>query len=219
MRTYVYVDGFNLYFRMLRDRPALKWLNLHDLTSSLLGKQNCIEEINYYSAPVSGRVDAGASRRQRIYFNALRSTEIVKIHLGSFLRSEGFSRVAHPPRFEPPLQLPQPWPRKVWTEKFEEKGSDVNLASHLVRDACLDRFDVAVVVSNDTDLIEPMRIARQEFQKTVGLLSPVSSPNPALANTASFVRRISPSDLARAQFPDRIVLASGTVIERPDSWA
>ena len=38
--------------------------------------------------------------------------------------------------------------------KTEEKGSDVNLAVHLLNDAWLDRYECAVVVSNDSDLAE-----------------------------------------------------------------
>ena len=61
-----------------------------------------------------------------------------------------------------PLFVP-PYPvvAKVW--KTEEKGSDVNLASHLVYDACQGSFDVAAVLSNDTDLVEPIRIVTQEL--------------------------------------------------------
>ena len=219
MRTFVYVDGFNLYFRLLKDNSAVKWLNLKTLIGHSLDAKNIIEKINYYSAPVSGRIDSGAPRRQRIYFNALKSIDVVEIHLGSFLRSEALSRIVHPPTFDPPAILNRPWPRRVLTEKFEEKGSDVNLASHLVRDAYLNRFDVAVVLSNDSDLIEPMRIARQEFGKVIGLLSPVPNPNPLLKQTASFIRRIHRSDLERSQFPDEIELPGGDVIARPSEWS
>jgi hypothetical protein len=39
--------------------------------------------------------------------------------------------------------------------KTEEKGSDVNLATHLLHDAHMGRFELGVVVSNDSDLLEP----------------------------------------------------------------
>lgn len=51
---------------------------------------------------------------------------------------------------------PPPPVCRVW--KNEEKGSDVNLAIHLLNDAWNNRFDVAVVVSNDSDLAEAMRL-------------------------------------------------------------
>ena len=49
----------------------------------------------------------------------------------------------------------------------------LNLVCQLVRDAFLNAFDVSVIVTNDTDLIEPIKIVRGETGKTVGLLSPV----------------------------------------------
>jgi hypothetical protein len=60
----------------------------------------------------------------------------------------------------------------VWVDKTEEKGSDVNLASHLLRDAYGRRFEVAVLVTNDSDLAEPVRIVAQEIGLPVGLLNP-----------------------------------------------
>jgi hypothetical protein len=86
--------------------------------------------------------------------------------------------------------------------KVEEKGSDVNLASHLLLDAFQNNFDVAAVLSNDSDLVEPIRIVTQVIGKPVGLLSPVSNPTPDLRRVSGFIRRISPGDLAASQFPD-----------------
>ena len=95
--------------------------------------------------------------------------------------------------------MPQPWPDVVKVLKVEEKGSDVNLACHLLLDAFQGNFDVAAVLSNDSDLVEPMRIVTQVLRKPVGLLSPVSNPNPELSRASSFIRRLSLSDLAAAR--------------------
>lgn len=51
----------------------------------------------------------------------------------------------------------------------------MNLASHLLRDAYSKRFKVAVTVTNDSDLAEPVRIVAQEIGLPVGLLNPISS--------------------------------------------
>jgi uncharacterized LabA/DUF88 family protein len=65
--------------------------------------------------------------------------------------------------------------QRVWVDKTEEKGSDVNLASHLLRDAYTKRFEVAVLITNDSDLAEPVRIVAQEIGLPVGVESaPVS---------------------------------------------
>jgi hypothetical protein len=193
MRTIVYVDGFNLYYRLLQKRPDLKWLNVKQLTTRLLSRANQIVRVRYYSARVSGRFDPHAPGRQQIYFDALASVPEISLHMGTFLATKKFAGLAHPPSFRPQLavQLPQPWPAVVRVHKTEEKGSDVNLASHLLLDAFQNNYDVAAVLSNDTDLVEPIRIATQELDKPVGLLSPVSNPNPQLQAVSSFIRRIS----------------------------
>lgn len=63
-------------------------------------------------------------------------------------------------------------PTYVRVLKTEEKGSDVNLASHLVNDAHNRDFEVAIVISNDSDLVEPVRIVTQELGLQVGILNP-----------------------------------------------
>jgi hypothetical protein len=143
----------------------------------------------------------------------------VSIHLGAFLLSEKFAALAKPPNFRPQLALTPPWPDVVKIVKVEEKGSDVNLACHLLLDAFQGNLDVGAVISNDSDLVEPIRIVTQVLGKPVGLLSPVSNPNPELSRVSSFIRRISVSDLAASQFPDPITRPDGTRIHKPASWS
>ena len=99
---------------------------------------------------------------------------------------------------------------------MEEKGSDVNLAVHLLNDAWMDRFDVAAVVSNDTDLVEPIRMVTEERGKTVFAVSPSRwSTAPKLRRAATGVRHIREKMLQVSQLPHRI---PGTSIVRPDGW-
>jgi len=218
MRTIIYVDGFNLYYRMLAERPALKWLDLKALAGRLLRPTNIITGVRYYTAHISGRVDPTAPARQQLYLDALRTVPEVSIHFGTFLTSTKFAGLVHPPNFRPQITLPQPWPDVVKVVKVEEKGSDVNLACHLLLDAFQGTYDVAAVISNDSDLVEPIRITTQVLGKPVGLLTPVNNPNPQLKQAASFVRRISVSDLAAAQFADPVLRPDGTTIGKPASW-
>jgi uncharacterized LabA/DUF88 family protein len=120
--------------------------------------------INYYTARVSGRVDKTAPARQHTYLRALGSLPLVSIHYGNFLTMQKWSGLVHPPQFRPEFALPagaSPHVAYVW--KTEEKGSDVNLGVHLVRYAFTHAFDEAAVLTNDTDLVEPIRIATQEY--------------------------------------------------------
>ncbi len=218
MRTIIYVDGFNLYFRLLVNRPETKWLNIKALAEKLLNPANVVTGVKYYTARVSGRMDPSAPARQQIYLDALRTVPEISIHMGSFLLSEKFAGLVKPPEFRPRAWLAPPWPDVVKVVKVEEKGSDVNLASHLLLDAFQGNFDVAAVLSNDSDLVEPIRIVTKVMGKPVGLLSPVSNPTPELKNVASFIRRISVSDLASSQFPDALVLADGSALNKPTTW-
>ena len=124
----------------------------------------------------------------------------------------------------PPVSKPADYdwgsapPNLVKVVKFEEKGSDVNLASHLVRDAFTDKFDVAIVVTNDSDLVEPIRIATKEAGKRVGLLVPVRYPTQSLIDVASFFLHIRTGHLRKAQFPNPVLKSDGSEIFKPESW-
>jgi len=217
MRTNIYIDGFNLYYRLLRENPQLKWLDLRALSAELLQAQNQIQTVRYYTARISGRIDPSAPGRQQVYLDALTTVPEIPIHLGNFLVTKPWAGLVHPPQMRggtvPQFTPPFPVVAKVW--KTEEKGSDVNLGSHLVRDAFQGNFDVAAVLSNDTDLIEPIRIVTEELGLPVGLLCPVIKPAGGLEKVATFIRHIRIQHLQASQFPN---LISGTSIARPVTW-
>lgn len=118
----------------------------------------------------------------------------------------------------PPSAKPDAVKARVFA--MEEKGSDVNLAVHLVNDAWAGNFDAALVISNDTDLVEPIRLVAQGLGKPVYLLTPPGKYGVAkpLANVATHQRHIRQSHLAASLFPDPVVAADGTLISKPASW-
>lgn len=101
--------------------------------------------------------------------------------------------------------------------KTEEKGSDVNLASHLLLDTFKDNFDVAVLITNDSDLLTPMRIAKEEFGKVIGLINPQARASRELAKNASFVKQIRAGALAQSQFPVTLSDRKGS-FHKPKAW-
>ncbi len=54
--------------------------------------------------------------------------------------------------------------------KQEEKGTDVNLASHLLIDVLESRVSAALVLTNDSDLAFPIKVARSYVP--VGTINP-----------------------------------------------
>lgn len=216
-RTIVYIDGFNLYYRALR--PAgRKWCNIAALSQASLPPASNIIRVNYYTARISGRTDPTAPARQHAYLRALGTLPLVRIHYGSFLANKKWAGLAMPPEFLPPFALPTgaaPVVAKVW--KTEEKGSDVNLGVHLVRDAFTHAFDEAAILTNDTDLVEPLRIVKEEVGLPVTLLTPVNRPAADLAKVASHIRHIAPY-IGVCALPDPVLATDGRIIPKPAGW-
>lgn len=208
MRTYVYVDGFNLYYGSLRNTPY-KWLDLAKLCSHLL-KPNDILKIKYFTARVVPRKnDPQQALRQQMYLRALQTTPEIEIYFGHFL--------SHPVTMAECNQHGETTGAFRRVLKTEEKGSDVNLASHLLLDAFKDSFDVAVLITNDSDLLTPMRIAKEEFGKVIGLINPQARASRELAKHATFVKQIRSGVLAKSQYPDALSDRNGS-FHKPKAW-
>lgn len=207
MATNVYIDGFNLYFGAVKGTPH-KWLDIEALCRRLLPKDD-IRRIRYFTARVSARPgDPQQPERQQFYLRALESLPTVSVHYGHFLTHTVSMRRADPtPR----------GPRTVKVLKTEEKGSDVNLASHLLLDAFRNDCDVAVVVSNDSDLRVPVLIAEGQLGVTVGIVNPHAARRRSRALKGTFFKQLRPSLLAQCQLPETMTDANGT-FRKPAAW-
>lgn len=207
MRARIYVDGFNLYYRALKRTPH-KWLNIAKLAREILDPNDEIEAIRYFTADVSPKSgDPDAPVRQETYLRALRTLPDLTIHKGRFLsKTKTRPLVSDITKF-------------VEVHDTEEKGSDVNLASHLLSDAFRDLFDVALVVSQDTDLCEPLRMVLSDLKKTVGVVW-LDSSNPGRRHkrVTSFIRHANTSTLKRCQFSDPVIGIGGKKIKKPVEW-
>lgn len=207
MKTYVYVDGFNFYFGCAKGTPY-KWLNFRILCETVLPR-NQIECIKYFTARVSARPqNPNAPVNQEMFLRALRTLPKFEIYFGHFL--------THTVRM--PLANPSPG-QSPYAEviKTEEKGSDVNLATHLIHDAHLGRFDVAVVVSGDSDLLGPVKIVMSELGKPVGVLNPQKRVCRVLARQATFYQHIRRGVLAACLFPATMTDGQGN-FSKPPTW-
>lgn len=214
MRTIVYVDGFNLYYGQLKGTPY-KWIDLQALFGLVLSPVNQIVAVKYFTARVQpSPSEPDVHIRQDAYLQALgQCCPTVQIHFGHFLRHKVRMGNANPP----------PATVEVW--KTEEKGSDVNLALHVLNDAWEDAYDCAVVVSNDSDLSQAMALVKQHHpEKKLGLITPgapVRKTSQQLAMHADFRRTIRASALQASQLPATIASpgpVAGIVIAKPTRW-
>jgi uncharacterized LabA/DUF88 family protein len=207
VRTYIYVDGFNFYYGAVRDTPY-KWLDFKRLFTLLLKTHNEIHKIKYFTALVQPTPDdPNKPIRQRTYIRALEAhIPEIEVFYGHFL--------SHKTRA--PLANPTARGRCAEVIRTEEKGSDVNLAVHLLNDSWLDLYDCAVVVSNDSDLAESLRLVKAQHKKMIGVITPHKNPQSRqLIKYADFVGRIREGVLRASQLPDPI---PNTPIRKPRSW-
>jgi uncharacterized LabA/DUF88 family protein len=99
----------------------------------------------------------------------------------------------------------------------EEKGSDVNLASHLLLDAFRQNCDLAIVVTNDSDLAEPIRLVRSGFGLKVRIVNPRKGLAYDLRDIADFYSNIKFGMVSESQFPTTVTDAIGT-FRKPARW-
>ena len=209
MITNLYIDGFNLYYRALKDTP-FRWLDLRRLAETLF-PQDSINRVCYFTARLNARPGNPSQRqRQQTYLRALATLPDFDVYDGAFR-----SGVKRRPLAEPVAGLP----RYVLVRDSEEKGSDVNLATRLLVDGFNGKYEQAVVMSNDADFSSAMRYVRDDLALRVTLVNPdPKSASPReLADAATYVRRLWKSHLRRSQLPETLRDEVG-VITKPEEW-
>ena len=209
MITNVYIDGFNLYYRALKDTP-FRWLDLRALSETLFPDDE-IQTVCYFTALLDARPRNPAQhRRQLVYLRALGTLPDFQIHYGAF--RSGVRRR--------PLAKPVPGlPSYVSIRNSEEKGSDVNLATRLLVDGFNGEYEQAVILSNDADFAAAMHYVRDGLGLRVTLVNPDAravSPR-VLADAATYVKRLWRSHLRRSLLPDTLADDVG-VITKPRGW-
>lgn len=214
MKTFLYIDGFNLYYSALKG-TSLRWLNPVALVARAFPR-NQIAHTKFFTAKVSPMPgDPDQPTRQQFYWRALGTLPNMEIILGEFRTRIVRAAVVSPP------------PKTIEIFKTEEKGSDVNLAAHLLLDGFQNRYESAIVITGDSDLIAPIRMVSSILRKPVGVLNPqrISGPNSrsprksaGLQHAASFYQNsLTWAQLAAAQFPSTLTDAAGT-FTKPQSW-
>ena len=207
IRTNIYIDGLNLYYRALRGTPY-RWLDIGKLARLLLPNHD-IGRIRYFTALVNNRPDDPTqAQRQQAYLRALETVHGLTIHYGHLMAKTKRRPLARPP---------QTGPRTAEILDTEEKGSDVNLAAYLLLDGFDDEYDLAVVVSNDSDLVLPITMARSRLGKQVGVFDPSHRRSFELHGAASWYRPLRRGPLSASLFPDTLSDTQSTV-EKPAGW-
>ena len=208
MKTFIYIDGFNLFYR-LKQTP-FKWLNLEKLSKFYL-KQHNIIKIKYFTARVQSTLkDPEKDTRQDVYLRVLKTIPNLEIIFGQFKKRQVTGLKC---RYDNEQYIETD--ELVTINKWEEKESDVNIATYIVADA--PQYDCAVLISNDTDLKTPLKYVKENLKKRIGIISPRRKIHRELENISHFQKRISNKILKKCQFPEKMQDAKGEFF-CPSKW-
>jgi hypothetical protein len=244
MQVGVYIDGFNLYYGAKGimgggGRPGWRWLDLRQLSINLVAQRSGWAQANvtrvvYCTARINGSSSSSAQHDQDTYLRALKNHNSVDVcEEGHYVNRVATSPLAMPDQRGNPVLVNSAWPVMVKdaqdnavhgatfmvkVARREEKGSDVNVASHLLIDLYEQRIDAAVVISNDSDLAFPVRHARTKMP--VGLVYPSKGylagalrGQPTDGVGSHWWHRVNATDLTSAQLPTSV-----GALTRPFGW-
>lgn len=200
-RVFAYIDGFNLYYGMLdAGLHNARWLDLRAMCAALPRPHQRLDLVRHFTARL--RDDPDAARDQAVYLDALLARGGVEIEFGHFLatsvecRECGFVK-----------------------KKYEEKRTDVNMAVRLLEDAFDDRFDLAIVVSADSDLVAPIEAIRRRFDdKRVMVACPPRRRSAQLCKAADAVHHLSGPVIRSSRLPDPVMTSTGVELRAPRGW-
>jgi hypothetical protein len=218
-RVRAYVDGFNLYKGALQGSPH-KWLDLAALSDRLAGTR--VDRVAYCTAPlVALPGDPGVVVRQQMYLRALSGNPRVDIYRGKFSQTKPrMHKVAEPgcrccDGSAGRSQCGCCSGRTITVVKFEEKGSDVQLAVQLVKDAYLGLFDLALVISNDSDLQPAVDVVLGLPNKNVMVVNPRKKGQSLHGSSRNY---LSGGLLASSQMPVTVIDGAGLSVTKPSTW-
>ena len=208
INTIVYIDGFNLYYSL--KKTPYKWLNLKKLIENILDPSlHKILNIKYFTA-VPKRADS--AQRQSVYIRALKTLQNIEVIYGQFKKRQ--------------VKGKEVKTNKVITvNKWEEKKSDVNIASYIIYDSCKKNIDCVVLLSNDTDLTTPLELVKYKLKKRIVIITPTKRVenlgDPILPRKSHIELRklskvslsIKEQHLKESQFPNAI-----NRVSKPKSW-
>jgi len=198
-RYCVYIDGFNVYYALQeKSYKKYKWLNYRKLAESIIGKNDSIMGIFYFTAIVRWKQDNAL--RHKNYIKALRWAKVDTIK-GRFLEKMVRCHLCG-----------------QFYKTHEEKRTDVNIALKLLCDAIDDLYDKALILSADSDLIPAIQaVHKYTPEKKIGVMFPIGRNNYDLKHEADFRVKMPQRLLEMCQFPEKIRIGSN-IIQRPSSW-
>ena len=200
-RVIAYVDGFNLYFGMKASgKNDILWLNIQKLSKSLLKPNQELVLTKYFTSRVRNHPDK--EKRQKTYIEAIETLPDCKIYYGHYQSQiEECRKCGHTYPYA------------------NEKMTDVNIAVEVLGDAYLDKYDMALLITGDSDLVPPINAVHNFFKhKRVLVAFPPNRFNVSINHAAKGSIMIGRKKLKDAQLEEKIIKKDGFILIRPSTW-
>jgi uncharacterized LabA/DUF88 family protein len=217
-KTYVYIDGFNLFFSLKENKwKKYYWLDLVNLSSEMLRPGHFLSRVNYFTAPVKRPPDK--KERQQTYLKALKSLNFFAMHYGKYKYTTIVCR-----NCTDTISVPK------------EKRTDVKIASFLLMDAIRNECDVQYLLTGDSDFVPPVQLLSKYYpEREVYLICPPKNVIPyskfksgeerplnrvsdALINVCKGHQYITEDILKSCLLPENVINKKGQEISRPTQW-
>ena len=107
-------------------------------------------------------------------------------------------------------------------KSHEEKETDVNIALALVNLAYQDKYDRALLISNDSDLAPAIHMVRNYFphKNITTIVPPHYRHSNELIQASSYKAKITVEHLQRCSMPEHVLDAGGNlIVTRPSEYA
>jgi uncharacterized LabA/DUF88 family protein len=207
INTIFYIDGFNLYFGLKDYRDKFKgkcyyWLNLESLCKKIINPhpEQHLTAVKYFTARISG--NQSKVNRQNVFLQAIETLPLVQIIYGQYLSNNKQCKFC-----------------KNFFTKDEEKMTDVNIAVNMLTDAYSNHFDVAYLISADTDLVPVVREVRRLFpQKSVIACFPPTRKCDLLKQNCNSIKKIKKYLDDDCLLPEVVINKTGYSLKKPMSW-
>ncbi len=185
-KAIVFIDGGNFYFKLkeltaqldIGTRISLLKFNFSDFAKWLVG-DNDLVEVRYYIGKLSRK--QGDTKSEKMYTNQQKligklQQQKVFVTLGQIIK--------HP------------------DGSHHEKGVDVRLAVEMIRLARQDKYDIAYLLSSDTDLVPAVEEVK-DIGKIVQYVGTHKGQSFGLSVTSDDVRLLRPEDIKQF-FPKKL---------------
>lgn len=190
-RIIIYINGLNLYGSIQKFKQKYKWLNVESLAKKFIKEEATLVQVKFFTVKLNG--DNERVKNQKTYLSALtqycKKTNII---YGHFAKTQKYTLCS--------------------CKNFEEKKTDVNIAYEMLKDAYLNNFDTAYLISGDSDLLYLVNELKRLNKIIIMVI-----PHKKLGKIANISIEVNEVHLRNNQLPKRIKTVRG-FITKPLKW-